>query len=132
MLCWGVSAPGDATFSAPDTEWAFESPQLRSNVSETQTPAGYTGAEVLDEIKATGREPAEISQAKDIAHEVLDSWEHNRGLTFDEGDGIELADEILTRLLAAGVVSPTSRSQVRRAASSTTSPRQGSPRTSSA
>lgn len=71
-----------------------------------ETPAGYTGAEVLEEIKATGYEPQEIAEAKDTVHDVLDSWEYNRGLTFADGDGIELADEIVTKLIAAGAVFP--------------------------
>lgn len=70
------------------------------------TPAGYTGAEVLDDIKATGYEPQEVSQAKDAVHDVLDSWEHNRGLAFSVGDSIELADEIVTKLIAAGAALP--------------------------
>lgn len=75
-------------------------------MAENNTPNGYTGAEVIGEIQRTGREPAEISEAKDTVHDVLDAWETNRGLTFDGGDGIELADEIVSKLLAGGAAFP--------------------------
>lgn len=76
-------------------------------MSETTTPEGYTGAEALVDLAHTGQEPAELSEAKDTVHTVLDSWQQHRGLEFTgDEDGIELAEEIVNKLLADGAVLP--------------------------
>lgn len=74
---------------------------------ENTTPDGYTGAEAVNDLVGTGQEPAEVSEAKDTVHNVLDIWQQIHALEFTgRRDAIDLADEIVTELLNAGAVLP--------------------------
>lgn len=63
-------------------------------MSTTEIPDGY--------------EPAEVSAAKDHVHEELDSYLDQAGIDPDEAgiDLIRVADRIVSRLIASGVVIP--------------------------